>query len=244
MLVLAVAVLVGVVAGLLRPALGARCRRIRVGGLPFLAIGAIGATVARLAPTEVAPLTMGAALAVLLVFALSNAQVTGVAVIGVGLLLNLVSVVINNGIPVRGASLVKAGVVEPDELATIDLGPLRHLEGPTDRLPALGDIVPIAAADVVLSFGDLVVLAGVTDALRDLARRRRRTWSPVDRVDYDSAMTQLRVVHDWGTAPSGAPESATQYSANPDRSAPVTIDLTSVDGTEPTPPLVEATHNR
>lgn len=66
-------------------------------------------------------------------------------------------------------------------------------------------------------------------------------------------MTQLRVVHDWGAAPSCAPESASQYSANPDRSAPVTIDLTSADGTvegavdgvaAPTRALAEATHNK
>ncbi|MEX2292410.1 MAG: DUF5317 family protein [Acidimicrobiales bacterium] len=242
MLVLAVAVLLGLVAGLIRPALGARCQRIRIDRLPLLAIGAAGAVGARLAPTEVAPLAMGAALAVLLGFALSNAHVTGVAVIGVGLLLNLISVVVNNGIPVRAEALITAGVVERDAISTVDLGPIRHFEAPTDRLGGLGDTVPIGAAKVVLSFGDLIVLAGVADAVRDLARRRRRAWTLTDRVDYDSTMTQLRVVHDWGTAPSAPPASADQYSANPDRSVPVTIDLTSADPTSGAPPLVAATH--
>ena len=185
---------------------------------------------------------MGGALAVLLAFALSNIHVTGVAVISVGLLLNLVSVVLNNGIPVRGEALARAGVVERGELATVRLGPVRHLETPTDRLSMLGDVVPIPAATIVLSFGDLIVLAGVADAMRDLARRRRRAWSSNDRVSYDSTMTQLNAVHDWGTAPSAPPESALQYSAKPERTEPVTIDLTSADETPPTRPLVAATH--
>lgn len=244
MLVFAVAVLTGLVAGLLRPALGARCQRIRIGRLWLLAIGAAGATAASVVPEDVAPLTMGVALAVLLAFALSNAQVTGVVVIGLGLLLNLVAVVLNNGVPVRGGALVAAGIVERSDLATIDLGGLRHLETNADRLSVLGDVLPVRPARSVLSFGDLLVIAGVTDAVRDLARRRRRRWTGTDRTDYDSTMTQLRAVHDWGVAPSPSPDSATQYSENPDRTAPATIDLRSAPATSGTRPSMAATHNK
>lgn len=244
MLVLVIAVLVGAAIGWCRPALGARCQRIRIGRLPLLATGALGVGAARLAPADIAPLVMGGALAVLLAFALANARVTGIAVIGVGLLLNLVAVVVNNGVPVRSDALVVAGVLDQRDVATADLGSLRHLETGADRLAVLGDIVPIPAARSVLSFGDLIIVVGAADAVRDLARRRRRPWTATDRLGYDSAMTQLRAVHDWGTAPSASPESGSQYSAKPDRDAPAVIDLTSSPPRYANRPLVADTHIR
>lgn len=245
MILLVVAVLIGLVAGMLRAPLGARAARIRIERLPILAIGAAGIAVARLVSDEVAPLAMGLSLAVLLGFVLSNAHITGVIVIGVGLLLNLVAVVINDGIPVRGDALVTAGVVDDEaDLATTELDGPRHLETDTDRLGVLGDVLPVPIARTVLSFGDLIVIAGVADAMRDLARRRRRAWSNDDRGSYGLTMTQLKAVHDWGTAPSAAPESGSQYSPNPDRTEPVTIDLTSSSATARSRPLVAASDNK
>lgn len=238
------AVLIGLVAGILRPPLGARATRIRVRCIWLLAVGAAGSAAAQLVEADLAPAAMGVSLALLLAFVLTNAHLTGIAVIGVGLLLNLLSVVVNNGMPVRGEALVQAGVVEADELATTEVNGARHLETATDRLPVLGDVLPIPAVRSVISFGDLIVMFGVADALRDLARRRRRGWTKRDRGDYESAMTQLRAVHDWGTAPSGAPDSGSQNSANPDRDAPVTIDLTSDGRTSGSRPLVPADHSR
>ena len=244
MILLVVAVLLGVMAGVIRAPLGARAARIRIGRLPLLAVGAIGTAAARFVPDELAPLTMGLALAVLLGFVLGNSHVTGVVVIGCGLLLNLVAVVLNNGMPVRGEALVTAGVVDQDELATVSLGAPRHLETPSDRLAVLGDVLPIPATRDVLSFGDLIVILGVGDAMRDLARRRRHAWTTDDRGSYGMAMTQLKAVHDWGTAPSASPESGSQYSENPDLRDPVTIDLSSPPATPRSRPLVAATHNK
>ena len=244
MLVLVAAVLIGLLAGLLRPALGARSARIRIARLALLALGAVGTAAAHLVPTDLAPVVMGGALATLLVFALANAHVTGIVVIGLGLLLNLASVVINNGMPVRGEALVAAGIVDSSELASVRMVGPRHLETEADRFGVLGDALPIPVAHAVLSFGDLIVIAGVTDALRDLGRRRRRAWTGDDRMTYDSTMTQLKAVHDWGTAPSGSPDSGSQYSAKPDRTAPATIDLTSEEHTTVSPAFEAATHSR
>jgi len=244
-ILLVVAVLIGVGAGIVRAPLGARAARIRVERLPLLAIGAAGAAAARLVSDDLAPLAMGLSLAVLLGFVLSNAHITGVLVIGVGLLVNLVALVINDGIPVRGEALVTAGVVDDEaDLATTELDGPRHLETDTDRLGVLGDVLPVPIARIVLSFGDLIVIAGVGDAMRDLARRRRRAWTDNDRGSYGSTMTQLNAVHDWGTAPSAAPDSASQYSANPDRTEPDTIDLTSSSATPRSRPLAAASHNK
>ncbi len=241
---LVVAVLAGLAAGWSQPPLGARAVRIRLRRLPLLAVGAVGAAAAHLTPSDLAPLVMAGALAVLLGFVCANAHVTGIVVIGLGLLLNLVAVVLNNGVPVRGDALVRAGVVDRAAVATTSFGGPRHLETSADRLGVLGDVLPIPFAHSVLSFGDLIVVAGALDAVRELARRRRRAWSTIDRTDYDSTMTQLKAVHDWGTAPKAAPELGFQCSANPDLTEPATIDLTSAPLAADAFDLAAATQSR
>lgn len=244
MVLFIVAVSSGLTAGLLRPRVGARGSRLQANRLPLLAVGAAGTASAQLLDDETASLAMGLGLAVLLAFVACNVHLTGVVVIGVGLLLNLVAVVVNNGMPVRGGALVAAGVLEHDDLRSAALAGPRHLESSRDRLGVLGDVLPVRATREVLSFGDLIILLGTADAVRELARRRRRAWSAEDRRAYLSAMTQLKAVHDWGTAPSGAPVSGSQYSANPDLTAPATIDLTRPAHRRGSRPLVAASHSR
>jgi hypothetical protein len=241
---LVVAVLGGLAAGLQRPPLGAHCVRLRLHRLPLLAVGAVGTAVAQGLHGDGGSLAMGLALAVLLAFVAGNLHVTGIAVIGVGLLLNLVAVVLNNGMPVRGGALVAADVVNADELASTAFDGPRHLESGSDRLAVLGDVLPVPITREVLSFGDLIVLVGVADAVRELGRRRRPAWSGVDRHAYSSTMTQLRAVHDWGAAPRGAPVAASQCSEKPDRSAPDTIDLTRPAHSSRSRPLAAASHSR
>ncbi len=244
MVLLVVAVSIGLTAGLARPRVGVWAHRPHVSRLPLLAAGAAGTASAQLLDDQAAPLAMGLALAVLLAFVACNAHLTGLVVIGVGLLLNLVAVVVNNGMPVRGGALLAAGVLERDDLAAAELAGPRHLESSRDRLGVLGDVLPVRATREVLSFGDLIILVGTADAVRELTRRRRRTWSSEERRAYASTMTQLRAVHDWGTAPSGAPVSGSQYSANPDRDAPATIDLTRPAHRRGSRPLAAASHSR
>lgn len=244
MVLLVVAVLIGLVAGFLRPPLGARAARPRLRRVPLVAVGAAGTALSSQVADDAATVALGLSLVVLLAFALSNSHVTGVLVIGAGLLLNLVAVVINDGMPVRGSALVAAEVVTAEELPGVELSGARHLEGSTDRLAVLGDVLPVRVTREVLSFGDLMVVAGAADALRELVRRRRRTWSASERATYESTATQLRAVHDWGTAPTAAPDSGSQHSANPDDTAPLTIDLTSSSRTGRARPLVAASDNK
>jgi hypothetical protein len=220
---LVVAVLGGLAAGRLRPPLGARGVRLHLRRLPLLAVGAFGTALSQLVDGDLATLALGASLATLLAFAAANAHVTGVFVIGCGLLLNLVAVVLNNGMPVRGGALVASGVVDEVELASTSFSGPRHLETSGDRLAVLGDVLPIPLAGEVLSFGDLIVLAGAADAVRELARRRHPAWATARRQDYRSTTTQLNIVKEWGTAPD-------------------TIDLTSTPATTRSRPLV-ATHS-
>lgn len=243
MVLLAVAVVSGLTAGLLRPRLGARSLRPHVRRVPLLVAGAAGTAAAQLLADDLATVAMGVALTVLLAFVASNAHLTGVLVIGVGLLVNLIAVVVNNGMPVRGDSLVAAGVIERAGLDTAILTGPRHLESSRDRLGVLGDVLPVPATREVLSFGDLIVLLGAADAVRELARRHRQPWSARERRAYVSTMTQLRAVHDWGAAPSGAPVSGSQYSEKPERRAPSTIDLTRPAHRRSARPLA-ASHSR
>ena len=241
---LVVAVLGGLAAGWLRKPMGARSVRLRIRRLPLLALGAFGTALAQLLEGDSATIALGASLATLLAFVAANAHITGVLVIGCGLLLNLLAVVLNSGMPVRGEALVRAGVVEQAELPTTTFRGARHLETSADPLGVLGDILPVPVVREVLSFGDLIILAGASDAVRELARRRRPAWGTVRRRDYQSTMTQLNVVQHWGTAPSGDPVSGSQCSAKPDLTVPDTIDLTSAPGTRGARPLVAATHNK
>jgi hypothetical protein len=241
---LVVAVLAGLAAGWLRQPIGARGARIHIRRLPLLALGAFGSALAQLLEDDAATLALGASLAVLLSFVAANAHLTGVLVIGCGLLLNLVAVVLNGGMPVRGEALVSAGVVEQGELATTTLRGARHLETRADSLAVLGDVLPVPVTREVLSFGDLIILAGTADAVRDVARRRRRSWGATQRQDYRSTITQLSAVQHWGTAPSGAPVSGSQCSAKPDITVPDTIDLTSAPAVRRSRPLVAANHTK
>lgn len=201
MVLLVVAVLGGLVAGRLRAPAGARALRLQLRRLPLLAVGAFGTALAQVLDGGLATLALAGALAVLLAFVAANAHVTGVLVVGCGLLLNLVAVVLNNGMPVRGEALVVAGVVEEDELPTTTFSGPRHLETGSDRLAVLGDVLPVPVTREVLSFGDLIVLAGAADAVRELSRRRRRSWPSSERRDYRSTMSQLGIVDSWGERP-------------------------------------------
>lgn len=237
---LVVAVVGGLAAGRLRQPMGARGVRLHLRRLPLLAVGAFGTALSQLLDGDVATLALGASLAALLGFVAANAHVTGVLVIGCGLLLNLIAVVLNNGMPVRGGALVAAGVVDEAEVADTSFRGARHLETSGERLAVLGDVLPIPVAREVLSFGDLIVVAGAADAVRELARRRQRAWAADRRQDYRSTMTQHSVVHDGGTAPSAEPDSVSQGFAKPDLTGPNTIDLTSAPATSRARPLIAA----
>ena len=117
--------------------------------------------------------------ACLAVFALCNLHIVGMAVVTVGLVLNLVPVLANGGMPVRPDAAVAAGITEWDEIGRIEFDPKHHLETDDDRFMVLADIIPVRPLREVLSFGDLVMAVGIADVLFRLlrpagARRRRR----------------------------------------------------------------------
>jgi hypothetical protein len=114
----------------------------------------------------------------LLAFALANIRLVGMPVVLVGLLLNVVVIGANGGMPVRADAI---RTIDPHvQLSAIDFGAKRHLEDRHDRLTILGDVLPVQPIDQVLSFGDLILAFGIGDVVFRLlkpagaVRRRAR----------------------------------------------------------------------
>jgi len=174
---LALVVSAGLLGGLARPPLGAHAVHPRLRHAGLLGGGAVLNAASLLFDGNVAILSLTASLAVLIAFAATNRHVTGIAVVGLGLLVNLAPVAMDGGMPVRPGALVRAGLVAPDDLVGTELRGARHLETDRDVLGVLGDALPLRPLGEVLSLGDLIVVAGAGDAVRELSRRRPRRRS-------------------------------------------------------------------
>jgi hypothetical protein len=114
----------------------------------------------------------------LLAFCAANLRHAGMGVILVGIALNAVVIVANNGMPVREKAVYRAAIVDARDVVSID-EVKHHLETPDDDLMVLADIIPVKPLRQVLSFGDLILSVGVADLLVHLllpngGRRRRR----------------------------------------------------------------------
>jgi len=117
----------------------------------------------------------------LLGFVAANIRRPGMGVVLIGLCLNLVPIAVNSGMPVRAAALVQVGAVDTGtDAASLHLGGKRHLERRSDRLTFLGDIIAVPAAHEVVSFGDLVLAAGLAAVAFDIVRRPRRRHSRLE----------------------------------------------------------------
>ena len=175
---LVIALAVGVALGLL-----AGGRPAHAGLRPIQGLGAlVAALLLQLLPAVVdlsdgSELTCVIASYVLLVgFGVLNVRLVGMPVVLVGLVLNLLVITVNGGMPVRADAIrtVDPGV----DIATLDLGAKRQLEDDDTRLAVLGDIIPVTPLGQVLSFGDLVLAVGLADVafrlLKPVALPRRR----------------------------------------------------------------------
>lgn len=108
-----------------------------------------------------------------LVFTIRNLLLPGMAIIAIGILLNLVPIVVNGATPVRAGALVEAGMVEEADLGRVELAGARVIADQDTDLGWMGDTVPVTAFDQVLSFGDLIALVGVATVVVNGMRRRR-----------------------------------------------------------------------
>lgn len=107
----------------------------------------------------------------LVAFAVANVVLVGMWLVATGIAMNLVVIAVNGGMPVRESALRSAGAVGPGLPVEVDTESKHHLEGPSDRLVVLGDIIPVEPLGEVVSFGDVVMAVGVADVVVNLLRR-------------------------------------------------------------------------
>lgn len=176
MAILVVALLGGAALGMATGGDPANAARRAVRNTWLLVVGVIlQATALVFGETSVAVLL--ASFACLLAFALRNLGLVGMPLVFVGLALNALVITANGAMPVRPQALVVAGAIDATDVGDGDieglaLGPKRRLERPSDRLAVLGDTLPVAPLRTVLSFGDLVLAAGLADVAFRLLRPR------------------------------------------------------------------------
>ena len=256
---LVLALIIGLVVGFARKGRLTAIAGARIASIPlfFLAVG-IGFAVDRFdvpSPGVVALLGLIAALA----FTIRNLMIVGMAVVGVGIIANLMPIIVNGTTPVRPEALVEAGMIDGDELDRVVLSGPRELADDQTLLGWLGDTIPLGFADQVVSFGDLIILVGLADVIANLMLRRRARRLPSSALasleafgwheteeelgsiidlrtemrplypDDDGeivrvfAKTSANPLQYWGAAPPPDAESPSQYSANPERTAPTIV---------------------
>ncbi|MCP4086947.1 MAG: DUF5317 domain-containing protein [Actinomycetia bacterium] len=169
-----VAIVIGLAVGLARGGSWRSIAKQRVHWWPVLIVGAaLPVLVDTIHPPGGAALQI-AGLVILVGVAARNLMIRGMGVILVGLTLNLLVVAANTTMPVRLDALVDAGIIEADRTGEVSLRGPRHLEDDTTRLAFLGDIIPFRPTREVTSFGDLILVVGLTAALAHLPLPRRR----------------------------------------------------------------------
>ena len=130
-----------------------------------------------------------ASYACLIAFCVVNIRLTGMFLVLIGLGLNLLTITVNGGMPVRPEAVVASGYA--DDLAEAradDYGAKHHLERPDDTLMPISDVIPVPPIKRVLAIGDLILAMGVGVVVLNLlrpppARRRRVRRSTSDRPD-------------------------------------------------------------
>jgi Family of unknown function (DUF5317) len=133
---------------------------------PALTIGSIPDTV-------VGPVLLALSYFLLAVFLISNRWIPAGYLMILGLLLNLVVVVANGGMPVRAEAITTAGG-NPAVLEDATVGK-HHLMSDNDVLWHLGDVIGVPEPiGIVLSPGDVLLYAGIVYSIVQIMRGRGR----------------------------------------------------------------------
>jgi Family of unknown function (DUF5317) len=172
MLLTLAALLAGVVAGLASGGRVARLRSRQVRSWWLLVAGVGAEALAGHGPAAPALAVAGAA--ALVAFAFRNAIFAGMGIVVAGVLANAAVVVVDGGMPVNPAAVVRAGITTRARLPGLDYGARHHPQSPSDRLVVLDDRIPLRIDHKVVSAGDLAVAAGlavvIASSLRPLGR--------------------------------------------------------------------------
>jgi len=120
-------------------------------------------------PLALGPVLLLAALAALVGVARPNARLPGVPLFALGLLLNLLVVLVNFGMPVPAGTLERAGITL--EQPAPDRPDAKHVvERDGTRLRLLGDRLAVRPLRTVTAYGTVIELAGLFLLLQHLVR--------------------------------------------------------------------------
>lgn len=126
-----------------------------------------------LSPRLVGAGALIASYVLLLAFLTVNRWIPGAPVMAIGLLLNLLVVGLNGGMPVSAAAVERAG----GNVAVLEQGGSlkHHVATDEDLLPFLGDVIPIPdPVGIVLSIGDVLLYGGIAWFVIQVMRGRSR----------------------------------------------------------------------
>ncbi len=194
MLLTPVAIVLGLVIGFARGGSFGPWRAMPVKLFPVLVAGLVLQVAAEFidVPARAATAVVGWLLLAIVMGA--NLHLGGAGVAGLGMLANAVPILLNGAVPVRPDALVTAGRVDAADLERVQVSAPWELETTSTRLGVLGDVIPLRITDDIVSFGDLLVAAGlvflVMNTLMQWAAGRRRrgprpapSTSVIDLVD-------------------------------------------------------------
>ena len=118
---------------------------------------------------------------ILLVFALANLRLPGVALILLGLAMNFSVIAANGGMPVTRSALLASGQQDTLEVLVHDGGAKHHLASQSDVLIPLADVIPLPGLHQAVSPGDVATYMGVIWLIVWCMRRRGLSPEPATR---------------------------------------------------------------
>jgi len=127
--------------------------------------------------------------ALLFTFAVVNLPLTGMWLVVLGLVLNALAIGLNHGMPVGHKAQRHAGE-NPAVFAA-----LHHDQRSSDRLLIIGNVIPVAPLNEIVSFGDIIGGVGVVDVIIHLMRppKRRRDDDETDDDDFFKSLADVPV---------------------------------------------------
>ena len=109
--------------------------------------------------------------ACLVAFMLVNLHLTGMFLVLIGVGLNILTITVNQGMPVRAEAVVDSGYADDiAEARADDYGAKHHLERPDDTLLPISDVIPVRPIERVVSIGDLIMAIGISVVVFHLMR--------------------------------------------------------------------------
>lgn len=193
MLLTPLAIALGVVLGLIRGGSLSALKSVRVRYWPLLGLGVVLQSAEQWGdlPARLALYLVGVAL--LVGVTMLNVHLKGSAITGFGLTLNLMAVLVNGYVPLRADSFKAVGgmPLDAEPADWVIINGLWRFEDSNTLLRPLGDIVPVPILDDVISFGDLIMLAGLAVLATNLLLRQPRRSVTIDDLLPDEDTSAL-----------------------------------------------------